>query len=134
MQTFAFAWIAAFVVWMLGSFLVHGVLLAPDYRALGAIYRSEADGAHYFPVLMIAHVIMSGAFAWIYGRGVQSRPWLGQGIRFGAVVACLGPVGWYLIYYAVQPLPPALVVRQILFDAVVVMLAAIAVAYVHRRA
>lgn len=32
-------------------------------------------------VSILAHVIMSGAFAWIYARGNEAKPWLGQGIR-----------------------------------------------------
>src|SRR3954453_21193841 len=104
MQTFVFAWVAGFIVWMAGSFVVHGVLLAGDYRALSAMFRSEADGLAHFPALLVAHVIASGAMAWIYGRGVQSRPWLGQGVRFGLAAACLLPIYMYLVYFAVQPM------------------------------
>ena len=134
MKTFAVAWIVAFVVWMLGSFVVHGVILAPEYRALSAMFRNEADGAAHMPFLMVAHLIASGALAWIYGRGVQARPWVGQGVRFGLAVACLLPIYMYLVYFAVQPMPPVLVVRQIIFDTLVVVLVSLAVAFVHRRA
>ena len=134
MKTFVIAWIAAFVVWMFGSFVVHGVLLSGDYRALPALFRSETDGAAHMPFLLIAHVIASGALAWIYGRGVQSRPWVGQGVRFGLAAACLLPIYMYLVYFAVQPMPPALVVRQIVFDTTVVVFVSLAIAFVHRRA
>ena len=134
MKTFVLAWIVAFVVWMLGSFVVHGVMLAPEYRALPAMFRAEADGAAHAPFLMVAHLIASGALAWIYGRGVQPRPWVGQGVRFGLAAACLLPIYMYLVYFAVQPMPPVLVVRQIIFDTLVVVLVSLAVAFVHRRA
>jgi len=133
MKTFGIAWVVAFVVWMAGSFVVHGVLLAGDYRALGTLFRSEADGAAHAPFLMVAHLIAAGALAWIYGRGVQARPWLGQGVRFGLAAACLLPFYMYVVYFAVQPLPPALVVRQVIFDSTVVVLVSLAVAFVHRR-
>ena len=134
MKTFVVAWIVAFVVWMFGSFVVHGVLLAGDYRALPALFRNEADGAAHFPFLLFAHAVASGALAWIYGRGVQTRPWVGQGVRFGFAAACLLPIYMYLVYFAVQPMPPALVVRQVIFDTLVVVLVSLAVAFVHRRA
>ena len=134
MKTFVVAWVVAFVVWMSGSFVVHGVLLAGDYRGLPALFRSEADGAAHFPFLLAAHVVASGALAWIYGRGVQSRPWVGQGVRFGLAAACLLPLFMYLVYFAVQPMPPALVVRQVIFDTTVVVLVSLAIAFVHRRA
>lgn len=133
MKTFVVAWVVAFVAWMFGSFVVHGVLLAGDYRALPALFRSEADGAAHFPFLLFAHVVASGALAWIYGRGVQPRPWLGQGIRFGLAAACLLPVYMYLVYFAVQPMPPALVARQVIFDMTVVVLVSLGVAFVYRR-
>jgi hypothetical protein len=83
---------------------------------------------------VVAHVVASGALAWIYGRGVQSRPWVGQGVRFGLAAACLLPIYMYLVYFAVQPMPPALVVRQVIFDTTVVVLVSLAIAFVHRRA
>ena len=82
-KKFAIAWLSIFVVWMIGSFIVHGVLLHDDYAKLPNLFRPEADAQQYFPLMILAHVIMAGAFAWIYARGVEARPWLGQGIRFG---------------------------------------------------
>jgi hypothetical protein len=134
MKTFAIAWVVAFVVWMFASFVVHGVLLAGEYRALPSLFRSEADGAAHMPFLLIAHVTASGALAWIYGRGVQPRPWIGQGVRFGLAAACLLPMYMYLVYFAVQPMPPALVVRQVIFDSTAIVLVSLGVAFVHRRA
>lgn len=34
-----------------------------------------------------SHLIMSGAFVWIYSRGVDAAPWAGQGMRFGVAVS-----------------------------------------------
>jgi hypothetical protein len=133
MKTFGVAWAVAFLVWMFGSFVVHGVLLSGEYRALPALFRGEADGAAHMPFLLIAHVVASGALTWIYGRGVQARPWLGQGVRFGMVAACLLPVYMYLVYFAVQPMPPSLVARQVIFDSTVVVLVSLAIAFVYRR-
>ncbi|MFO1282970.1 MAG: hypothetical protein U1F51_10990 [Burkholderiales bacterium] len=43
MKRFLVAWLVIFVVWMAGSFLVHGLLLGPDYAAQKALFRPEAD-------------------------------------------------------------------------------------------
>jgi hypothetical protein len=40
----------------------------------------------------------------------------------------------YLVYFAVQPMPPGLVVRQVILDTTVVVLVGLAIAFVHRRA
>lgn len=126
-KKFIIAWIVIFVAWFLGDFVVHGMLLRADYLALSMLFRTEADSQHYFPLMILAHVMMAGAFVWIYARGVETKPWLGQGVRFGIAVACLMTVPIYLIYFCVQPLPGSLVARQIIFDGtLVVILGAIA--------
>ena len=104
-KRFFIAWIVLFVGWLLGDFVVHAVLLEPDYMRLPNLYRTASDGQRYFPVMMLAHLIMAGAFVWIYARGVEAKPWVAQGVRFGVAAALLTAVPTYLIYYAVQPLP-----------------------------
>ena len=42
--------------------------------------------------------------------------------RFGLAVALLAVVPTYMIYYAVQPMPGALVVKQILVDGILLLL------------
>jgi hypothetical protein len=101
-KKFFIAWIVVFVAWMAGSFVVHGVLLHDDYLRLPNLFRTEADAQRYFPLMILAHVILSGAFVWIYTRGVEALPWLPQGIRFGLAVALLTIVPLYMIYYVVQ--------------------------------
>jgi hypothetical protein len=122
------AWIVIFVAWFLGSFVVHGVLLNADYtRLAGTLFRTPADSQHYFALMILAHLMLAGAFAWIYARGVEPKPWLGQGVRFGIAVAFLTTIPTYIIYFVVQPMPAETVVKQILFDGVLmVMLGAIA--------
>jgi hypothetical protein len=76
---------------------------------------------------------MSGAFVWIYSRGVEAKPWLGQGLRFGFVIALLTIVPTYMIYYVVQPMPGAVVVKQIVFDGVLLLVLGAVVAFLYRR-
>ncbi len=129
---FIIAWIVVFVVWMLGDFLVHGVLLHGDYAQLPNLYRTEHDAQAYFPFMLLAHLIMAGAFVWIFARGVEAKPWVAQGVRFGIAVALLAIVPVYLIYYAVQPLPGALVVRQIEFAGLLTVVLGLIVAWLYR--
>lgn len=129
----AVAWLAIFVVWMVGSFIVHGVLLHADYATLPNLFRPEADAQQYFPLMILAHVIMAGAFVLVYTRGVEAKPWLGQGIRFGFVIALLTVVPTYTIYYVVQPMPGIQVVKQIVFDGVLLLVLGTVVAFLYRN-
>jgi hypothetical protein len=131
-RKFIIAWIVILVAWFLGSFLVHGVLLGADYKALGALFRTDADAQQYFPLMILAHVLLAGAFTWIYARGVEAKPWLGQGVRFGVAVAFLTTIPTYLIYYVVQPMPAAVVAKQILFDSLLMVVLGVIAGWLYR--
>jgi hypothetical protein len=133
-KKFIVAWIVIFVAWFLGSFVVHGVLLHSDYMQLPNLFRPEADAQKYFPLMILAHLILSGAFVWIYSRGTEAKPWMTQGIRFGIAVALLTVVPTYMIYYVVQPMPGDMVIKQIVYDGVLMVILGTIVAWVYRDA
>src|SRR6266542_4020694 len=132
-KRFFIAWFVVFVAWFIGSYVVHGVLLHDDYAKLPNLFRTESDAQQFFPLMVLAHIIMSGAFVWIYSRGVEAAPWLPQGIRFGVAVALLTIVPTYLIYYVVQPMPGATVAKQIVFDGVLTLVLASITAFIYRQ-
>ena len=131
-KKFLIAWIVLFVAWFIGSFVVHGVLLRADYMQLTSLFRAEADEQKYFPLMILAHVMLSGAFVWIYARGVEAKPWLAQGVRFGVAVALLTVVPTYLIYFVVQPMPGEVVIKQIVFDGALMVILGMIVAWLYR--
>jgi hypothetical protein len=96
------------------------------------LFRPENDQQKYFPWMILAHVILSGAFVWIYARGVEAKPWLAQGARFGIAVALLTIVPTYMIYFVVQPMPEDVVIRQIIFDGILTVILGIIVAWLYR--
>ena len=53
-------------------------------------------------------------------------------MRFGLAIAVLATIPGYLIYFAVQPLPMSLVVKQIVFDTVAMVILGIVAAAVNR--
>lgn len=134
MKRFFIAWLVIFIAWMAGSFAIHGVALHGDYEKLANLFRPEAEAQRYFPLMLLAHVMLAGAFVWIYSRGVEAKPWLGQGLRFGVAVALLSLVPGYLIYYVVQPLPGALVVKQVVYGTILLLVLGAIVAFIYRNA
>jgi uncharacterized membrane protein len=124
--------VATFVMFLAFGFLVHGILLAPDYAALGGLFRSEADQTRHFPFMLLAHLLASFAFVWIYARGKENKPAFSQGLRYGLAVAVLMIVAKFLIYYAVQPMPGVTVAKQIVFDTIGVVVMGIVVAHLSR--
>jgi hypothetical protein len=134
-KRFALAWLVIFIAWFIGSFVVHGVLLHGDYDALTKVnlFRKPEEAQAFFPLMILAHIFLSGAFVWIYARGVEAKPWLGQGLRFALAVIFLTTLPLYLIYYVVQPMPGATVAKQILFDGILVLILGALVAFIYRR-
>jgi hypothetical protein len=132
MGRFALSVVIMFVVSMGLGFVVHGLLLGPEYAKLSTLFRPEADAQKYFPVMLLAHVFIAIGFTWIYRMGREDKPWLGQGLRFGLAVAVLTTIPTYLIYLAVQPMPEALVLKQIAFDIVAMLVMGVVVALVNR--
>ena len=132
-KKFIIAWLVVFVFWMAGSYVVHGTLLRGDYAGLPNLFRAETESQRYFPLVILAHVMMAGAFAWIYSRGMEAKPWFAQGLRFGLVMAMLTAVPTYTIYYAVQNMPGTVTLRQIIFDGILIWFLGAVVAFVYRN-
>lgn len=129
-RKFLVAWLVVFVLYMAGGMVVHGMLLADEYTSTG-LMRPEAEAQGLMHLMILAHVLMAGAFTWIYARGVENKPWLGQGLRFGLAVAVLfTPI--YIIYYVVQPTPGVLAVRQVAYDTILTLILGAAVAFLYR--
>lgn len=125
--------IAAVIVTMVLGMLVHGVWLGADYKALGHM-RPESEQMGYMPFMILAHISLGFAAAWIYGKGMTpGASWLGQGVRFGIAISLLMTVPMFLIYYAVQPLPGMLVVKQIIGDTVSWLITGIVIAFINKE-
>ncbi len=131
-KKFFIAWTLIFIAWFMGSFVVHGVLLRSDYMQLANLFRAEGDEQRYFPLMIVAHVLLSGSFVWIYARGVEVASWMLQGLRFGVAVALLTAVPTYMVYFVVQPMPVGVVIKQIVFDSVLMVILGIIVAWLYR--
>ena len=130
-KTCLIASIVAFILMFLGGWVVHGILLHDLYATTG-LMRPEAEAQAMMGWMVLAHALMAGAFVWIYARGVENKPWLGQGLRFGLAVALLCGIPMFIIYYVVQPTPGELAVKQIVFDTICTLIVAAVVAFLYR--
>lgn len=132
-KQFLISVVVMFVATMVVGFVVHATLLAADYAALPSLYRSNEDVENYFHFMLLAHVLMAIGLTWVYRMGRDDSAWVGQGLRFGVAMVILMVVPIYMIYYAVQPMPEILAVKQILFDTVGMLLQGVLVALLNRK-
>lgn len=131
-KNFLISWAVVFIVWMAGSFVVHGVFLEQMYATLPNLYRSETDTQALSYLVLIAHLIMAGSFVWIYQRGAEDKPRVAQGLRFGLAIALLAAVPTYIMYYVVQPMPGRLAIQQMAGDGILLLILGVVAAFLNR--
>ncbi|MCI0612491.1 hypothetical protein L0244_05835 [bacterium] len=124
--------IVIFVLSMGFGFLIHEILLKADYDQVRQLFRTEEDGKAHFIFLVLGQLLFSIGFVWIYNKGKEAKPFLEQGIRYGIAIAVLAGIPMFLIYYAIQPLPGMLVVKQIIFESIGVIIRGIVVAALNK--
>jgi hypothetical protein len=122
--------IVVFVVANLTGFLIHAYLLRADYMLIAEHYR--APGQEKMIFINLAYLSFAIGSVWVYTKGVENRPWLGQGVRFGIAMALVLAIPSFFIAYAVQPVPSALMVKQILFESADKVLLGIITAALYR--
>jgi len=110
--------IVGFIVQLAGLFLIHSVLLKQDYVNTASLWRSqEAMSARSWALLMGDLIYVVGAVL-IYVRGVEAKPWIGQGVRFGILLALVTVVNGSLVSWAILTIPHMLAVKWIIYEGV----------------
>jgi hypothetical protein len=126
--------LAIVVVFILSSVfgsLIHAMLLKDDYASVASLYRSAQDTK--FLLIFVSNLSFAIGSVWLYAHGVEDKPWLGQGVRFGIAVWLVLAVPSFLIAYAVQPMPETLVWKQLAFEFVNKIVLGIITAAVVRK-
>ena len=100
---------------------------------MGSLLRSDDAAMGLFHFMIIAHIIMGFAAAWIYRQGVAEGAWLTQGVRFGIAMACVSSIPMFMIYYVIQPTPGMLTVKQIIFDTITWIIIGIVLAFINKK-
>jgi hypothetical protein len=110
------ATVAVYITGFVFAFLVHGVLLAEDYKSVSHLFRPDSEMKMGF--MALGYAVWAFGVAWFYSKGVESKPWVPQGLRFGLALACVWLVPTYLGNYATQPFPGMLIVKGLFGDTV----------------
>lgn len=131
-KNFVISVVVLFVLSMALGFVVHGLLLGPEYAKLTSLFRGPQDAEKHFAFMLLAHLSIAIGWTWIYRAGRESKPWMMQGVRFGLAVAVICTIPTYLIYYAVQPMPSDLVALQVVYDTICSLIMGMAVAFLNR--
>lgn len=112
--------VAVFFVSQVFAIVIHGFILGADYRPFyGTLLRpmDAADAPKWMAAFLpLAHLAMAIAFVALFSRWVRPGPEIPQGLRFGVLAWLFGPVPMYLLWFAEQPWPFSLTIKQLVLE------------------
>ena len=122
----------AFVVSQILDIVVHGVLLNAEYEPFrGSLLRANASWQML--LLPVAHLLLICALVWVFGHAKFSGRMPTQGVKLGLLGWTAGQAPLWLLWYAEQPWPGQLVVKQLVLELVSSVILGITIAAVARR-
>ena len=126
--------VSAFVSLFALAFLLHGMALTATYKtAPQTMFRPEAEFMQRFHFLALGYLVFAFAAVWIYAYGVENRPWLGQGVRYGIALWALGAVMPGMISFTIQPWPADVILKATLADLLIMVVTGVVIAAVYKN-
>ena len=122
--------IVVFIVANLTGFFIHAIWLRQDYMPVAQLYRPE--GQEKMIWIILAYLSFAIGSVWVYAKGVENKPWLGQGLRFGLAMWLVLTIPSFFIAYAVQPVPAILMAKQVITEGVDKILLGLITAALYR--
>lgn len=103
-KTFWIGCVVVFVVLQAIGFVVHGVMMAPTYQELAAIFRPEAQMNDMMWMMMLSAAVTVYMFCYIFTKGYEGKGIM-EGVRYGALVSFLMAGAWSIDQHVIYPLP-----------------------------
>ncbi|MEZ4749119.1 MAG: hypothetical protein R3B54_00420 [Bdellovibrionota bacterium] len=126
--------IAVFVMFIFifaTDFVLHGIILKPDYAATASIWRPEAEMEKYFLFMLLGQMIIAKYFTFLFIKGYEGTGMM-EGVRFGLLMGILF-IGTYLIQFAVSPITVKILVAWCLGSLVQGILGGMLLTVVYKR-
>jgi hypothetical protein len=130
MKKTVIAVVAGFVLQMGGSYLLHSVILMSSYTDTAALWRTEDAMGHRMWVMIVAQFLFTLGAVLIYQRGVERKSPVGQGIRYGILLALVSVVPASLIEYVTVPVPHTIAFHWVLGEGVQCVLLGLLIAFI----
>jgi hypothetical protein len=131
----ALAVAAAFVAAQVLAVIVHGVILSADYEPFeGSLLRAAGGDQPPWQMvfLPVAHLVYVSTMVWLYARLHVEGSLVARGVTLGLVSWLMSQVPLWLIWYAQQPWPGSLLVKQLGLELVAMIVVGTVIAAVAR--
>jgi hypothetical protein len=123
--------LAAFLVAQVAAVVIHGVVLSADYGPYeGTLLRASGSGTPPWQMLFlpVAHLALIVPLVWVYGRLPLHGTTLARGVKLGVLGWTIGQLPVWLLWYAQQPWPGDLVLKQLGLELVASLLIGLTIA------
>jgi len=108
---------AAFLVSQVLAIAVHGFILAGDYAPYyGKLLRPVDQASWQMLLLPVSHLSFVSALVWIFSRMELDGSPAVQGLKLGVLGWMMGQLPLWLLWYAEQPWPDSLVLKQLALE------------------
>ena len=127
--------LAAFLMANVFATLIHGFILSADYEAYeGTLLRSAGTGTPPWQMLFlpVVHLAVVASLVWVYGRLGLEGSTLARGLKAGLLLWTMGQLPVWLLWYAEQPWPGDLVLKQLGLELVSSLVIGVTIAAVAR--
>jgi len=124
--------VAGFVLVGAGRYLIHSVWLASAYAQDSGLWRTQAAMLHRVWVVQLAGFLFAAAATLIYVRGIEAKPWFGQGVRFGILLAFATAIPQSMVEYFTYPIPHTMMIQWIIGEGGLALLLGILVSAICR--
>jgi hypothetical protein len=125
--------VVAFLVSQALAIVVHGYLLAGDYKPYeGTLLRTVRAGQPPWQMLFlpVAHLSFILALVWVYAHLRLGGSPVVRGLALGAIGWTMGQVPLWLLWYAQQPWPGVLVAKQLGLELISSVIIGLAIALI----
>lgn len=125
----------AFVVSQVLAISIHGFILRPDYLPFyGTLLRPMTGEAWQALLLPVTHLLFITALVTINNRITLGGDPIVRGLKLGGLGWLIGAAPQWLLWYAEQPWPGTLVVKQLALELVAALILGVVVSVMSRRA
>jgi hypothetical protein len=130
-KTFWIGFIVVYIVWQAISFVVHGVLLADTYRAMGEVFRPEEVMNSMMWMMFLSSALYMLLFCYIFTKGHEGKG-IGEGLRYGLLMGLFLSIPSSLDQYVIYPLTSNLAVIWFVSGVISFMIAGAVFAAIYK--
>ncbi len=131
-KQWAIASVATFVAMSVIEFLVHGVMLSGWYREYTVYWRSQEEVMNQLHWLYLGYALFAAMFSYIYTRGYEGKPGIGEGLRYGVLVGSFIGIPKMFIEHAVFYYPGKMLVAWCIETIVICTILGVIVAMIYK--